>query len=132
MGTVSARAQAGFRLIDPGETINRLAAGQGYDARGGITALAGGGRSASTPVLRTGFNRVSVCATNADSVVLPPAIGGSFVVVANKGAADLTVFGNGSDTIDGTAGATGVTQADPLTAIYFCITDTIWNRLLSA
>lgn len=127
----SAKAPGGFRLIDPDQTINLLADLSGFTSKGGLTAFAGGGRTNATH-LRNGMNRITVCATNADSVILPPAKYGSVVIVKNNGAADATVYAQGSDTINGTAGATGVTQADPLSALYFCVTDGVWDRILSA
>lgn len=79
----------------------------------GITAFAGGGQTSAT-ALTSALNRISVCATNADSVKLPvvsDADIGIEVDVINDGAANAQVFGAGTDTIDGVATATGVALA---------------------
>jgi hypothetical protein len=57
----------------------------------GITAHAGGGVALATP-LNLGFNEVDVCATAADSVVLPPAIMNALCWVYNGGAASMNIF----------------------------------------
>jgi hypothetical protein len=98
----------------------------------GVVALAGGGRSAATPLLSGGFNTVATVATATDSVVLPPAVQGMEIFVQNDGVAAMQVFANGADTINGTAGATGVAHAAGKLAIYVCHADGKWLRLLSA
>lgn len=52
--------------------------------------------------------------------VLPPAAPGLMFTVVNNGANTLKVYGNGSDTINGTAGSTGVsiTTSTPITIFY--------------
>ena len=47
-------------------------------SQNGITATPGGTRAAAIP-LTAAFNRIAVCATAADSVALPPAVGGQEV-----------------------------------------------------
>jgi len=71
----------------------------------GVTALAGGANSASTPVMSSGVNVVSVCATAGDSVRLPANIPqGGTVMVVNTSAATLDIFPNSGATINaGTA-----------------------------
>lgn len=101
-------------------------------ATNGITAAAGGGQTNAT-VLTTPLNRVTTVATAADSVKLPPAKAGLVVILVNGDAADaMQVFGSGTDTIDGVATATGVSQAAAKSAIYVCTVDGAWNRILSA
>jgi hypothetical protein len=101
----------------------------------GITALAGGARSAATPVLSGGFNEVTTVATATDSVCLPPAVYGMEIVVHNAAAANamqvFAAFGT-TDTINGVAAATGVAQAAGKGAIYACYADGKWTRVLSA
>lgn len=66
-----------------------------------ITAHAGGGQGSATPVTAS-FNLVTVCATNYDSVVLPVITGAGYsVTIKNIGAAILSVFPNGTNTING-------------------------------
>ena len=50
----------------------------------------------------------------------------------NDGAASMQVFANGTDTINGTAGGTGVAHANGKLALYVCHADGKWLRLLSA
>lgn len=98
----------------------------------GITAHAGGGQ-ASAYQLTKQINRVTTVATAADSVVLPSAVAGLWVVIVNDDSADsLQVFGLGSDTINDVAAATGVAQAAGKTAVYYCTVAGKWYRDLSA
>jgi hypothetical protein len=57
----------------------------------GITATPGGTQAAGV-ALTSRFNRISVCATGGDSVVLPPMQVDIPVYIANDGAASLNVF----------------------------------------
>jgi hypothetical protein len=114
--------------------VQDCAAGlQNADVSGAITAHAGGTQAAATQ-LTQGVNEITVCATNADSVQLPAAVPGARVYVGNSGAADATVFGkNGrTDTINGTAGATGVTLATTKNAVFFCAVANKWRMILTA
>lgn len=86
----------------------------------GITATASGTQATAT-LLPDGCNEVTVCATNGDSVKLPPAVGGMTVFVANQGAATLQVYGSGIDTINNVATATGVSMTTGKNAVFFCI-----------
>lgn len=97
----------------------------------GITAFAGGGQTSATQ-LTTAINRITTCATGADSVRLPQAIKGACVFVANDGAASCTVYGYGTDTINGVATATGVALANAKKGIYVCYADGAWLLHLSA
>lgn len=94
-----------------------------------LTAHAGGGRASAVALDKT-INRISVCATAADSVVLPAATAGLTRVVDNDGAAAAQVFANGSDTIDGVAGATGVVLTNAKRAIYFAVAAATWISLM--
>lgn len=103
----------------------------GLSREDGITATPGGTKAAARALKRS-MNRISVCATAANSVLLPKAIAGSIVLLANSGVASAQVFGKGDDTINGVATATGVAQGAGLSALYFCITSGAWFRVLSA
>ncbi len=99
-----------------------------------ITALASGGRTGS-PVLVSGWNRLSVTANAADSVQLPVAAAGLQVTLINDGAAAAQVFAAGSDTIDGVAGATGVVATNGGVAgkgrvVFYCLTAPRWQSLM--
>lgn len=125
------RLQPGQRLADD-DAINFALANPQWETNYGITALAGGALSASTPVLMLGANTVTTVASGADSVVLPSAVAGSVVFVVNAGASAMQVFGKGSDTINGTAGATGISVANNKRILFVAVTNGKWFSLLTA
>jgi hypothetical protein len=96
-----------------------------------ITAHAGGGKASAT-VLTAMINHVTACATAADSLLLMPATAGLRVSIHNYGAQAAQVFGQGTDTINDVATATGVSQAAGKSALYDCPADGKWYRVLSA
>lgn len=86
-----------------------------------LTAHSGGGQANAT-LLANGVNNVSTVAVAADSVKLPPAVGGTVIVAANNGANSMQVFGDATagDTINGVATGTGVAVANGKNAIFVC------------
>jgi hypothetical protein len=82
-------------------------------------AFAGGGQTNATP-LGYGINTVATVATAADSVRLPASVQGRVVFIRNISANATTVFGAGTDTINGVATATGVSQAATSGVFYVC------------
>jgi hypothetical protein len=82
-----------------------------------LTANAGGGQG-SALALTTEVNNVTVVASAADSVKLPAAYPGLTIVLINTGANPMQVFGTGSDTINGVAAATGVSQMQNSVVFY--------------
>ena len=120
------RFQSGFRLED-GNALNAALAGPQWETNYGITALAGGALSSSTPVLSLGANVVSTVATAGDSVVLPSAVAGSVVYMLNADSADaVKVYAKSLDTINGTAGATGVSYAAAKRVLFIAVTNGVW------
>ena len=120
------RLPNGYALQD-GSILEGLLATPQWQTNYGITALAGGGRSSSTPVLVLGLNVVTTVTTAADSVVLPSAVAGSIVYLLNADSADaVQVFANASDTINGTAGATGVSYAAAKRVLFIAVSDGVW------
>lgn len=97
----------------------------------GITALAGGGRTGA-PTVSEFLTSVDTVTSGNDSIQLPAALPGSVFVIQNNTATSMQVFANGSDTINGTAGATGVAQAGNKGAVYWCPKKGVWFRILSA
>lgn len=90
-----------------------------------LTAFAGGGQASAT--LLTGQTaHVATVATSGDSVKLPPAVPGLEMIVINKGAQPMQVYGSGSDQIDDFASATGVSQMANSTVIYICAATGKW------
>ena len=116
-------------LFDP----TLAAAGGGRSWSGTITARAGGTRPAAVK-LTAGVNRISVCATAADSVALPPAVGGQVIYLQNSGAAAAQVFADPatSDTINGVAAATGISLAAAGKASFVSPAPGVWFSILSA
>lgn len=87
----------------------------------GLTAQADGTKANAT-ALGYGLNTLTTVAGAADSVLLPYAFPGAFVVVVNTVATAIQVFGKGTDTIDGVATATGIDQAASAVGFYFGVT----------
>jgi hypothetical protein len=119
----------GRQLID-GEVINGLLGSLGSNATG-LVAKAGGTIVGATPI-NVAMADFTVCATASDSSILPSAYPGLTIYVTNRGAAAMQIFGTGSDTIQGTAGATGVALASGATAQFTCVVAGAWKRFLSA
>lgn len=97
-----------------------------------LTALAGGTLVAATPVINATNVSLEVVANGGDSVVLPPAKTGLVVSIVNNGAAAAQIFGNGTDTINATAGNVGVSLANGAAIVLRCIKNGNWRRFLSA
>lgn len=100
--------------------VQQQEAGFGYFGRfqtqsynDSMTAKAGGGRSGATN-LDSMFCTFTTVASVNDSAVLPPIAsfpGGALVLcVTNDAQNAITVFADGTDTVNGVAGATGVQQ----------------------
>jgi hypothetical protein len=108
-----------FSLIDGGK-LNTLIQSLLGSVEDNITATAGGTKAAAYK-LYAAINRISVCANNTDSVLLPPNPNvGQIVQIINDGAANAQVFGANSDTIDGVATATGVVLSAANRSLYSC------------
>lgn len=121
-----------FEVID--SVTNKKAFGARHNLRttaDSLSALAGGAKSGATP-LTGDINIVTTVATAADSVLLPTSVAGMVVYVSNTSANAMQVFGAGTDTINGVATGTGVSQAAGKTAVYVCATAGAWFRILSA
>jgi hypothetical protein len=118
-------------------TLNALQmeAGCGWGGPGGmffsesfednITATAGGGQANARQLTRQN-SRVTTVATAGDSVMLPPALPGLELVLVSHGLNPMQVFGNGTDTIDDVATATGVPQMADSTTLYYCMSAGNW------
>lgn len=129
---------AGFRLINGSalnvwmDAINNAFNGSTafpllQSTAAGLTAL-GTNQATALPIAKT-VNVISTAAAST-GVVLPSAasIGiGGYVVIFNDGASPIKVYGNGSDTIDGVAGATGKTLTNALRCEYFVTAAATWK-----
>jgi len=136
-GTLAGKAGKGSLLIDrtnanlymntntqASPTWTLLAGGTGvtaFSTTDSITAHAGGGQASAT-ALTTTINHVTTVVSAGDSVALPLAVAGSIVLVTNKAGQPMQVFGSGTDTINGVATATGVSQGIWTEALYLAET----------
>lgn len=102
-----------------------------FSALGGenaVTAFATGGQTNATALSSTvALHRISVCATAADSVKLPAATVGQIHYVFNAGVAACQVFGQATETINGVASATGISQDIGMGVWYECTVAGAWT-----
>ena len=96
-----------------------------------ITAFAGGGQASATP-LTSMINRLATVASQGDSVRLPTSVAGLAVMILNRGAQPAQVFGAGTDTINGIATATGISQGVNTAAVYVCSVAGNWEVPLTS
>jgi hypothetical protein len=96
-----------------------------------VTAFAGGGQASATQLVSM-INRVSTVTTQGDSVKLPPTSVGLAVTVVNKGINPVQVYGNGTETINGIATATGISQGVGTIATYVCSVSGNWEVPITA
>ena len=119
------RLPNGYALQD-GYVLENLLATPQWQTNYGITAV-GTARGTTTPVLTLGSNVVTVSTSSNYGVVLPSAAAGSVVYFYNADSGDaVTVFAAGSDTINGTAGATGVSYAAAKRVLFIAVTNNVW------
>ena len=102
--------QPGQRLIDGG-TIKSMVQ-QSLTATTGVTALAGGGLSGSTPVVSTYITEVTTTASANDSIALPNAVQGLEYEIVNSGAQNLRVYCQTAN--QNNISATGAVLADTI------------------
>lgn len=96
-----------------------------------ITAKASGVQADATPLNpAASYHDVTVVATAADAIALPPARVGQVHFVKNSDAAQaMQVFAPTPDTIDSVATATGVSQLAGDGVLYVCLVDGNYVRL---
>lgn len=114
---------SGFRLID-GDALNNALAVIALTVESGIVAT--GTTVADAYALKAAINQLATVAANT-GVKLPNAQVGSAVTIYNDGANPVTVYDANGNTIDGTAGATGVPLANAKRCIFTRITLTTWE-----
>ena len=112
------------------DKLGSVLPGQFRQAQDDVEGVVSGTQSTSTPLVY-GINRITASANDSDGVLLPPALKKAEVWIFNDDAAqDVQVFGTGSDTVNGTAGATGVAQGQQTVAYAFCVTDGEWHLVV--
>lgn len=120
-----------------GQTSAAAIKGTTVEATGNLTAdayiirsvgnalTAAGTTRTDALVLAKEINNVTTAAAGT-GVVLPAGVAGMKITVYNNGANLIKVYGNGSDTIDGTAGSTGVSLTNALRCDYQCVATNTW------
>jgi hypothetical protein len=111
-GTLAVTGAAAF-------TANITASAYLLSSVGNALTAAGSTRADALALTKT-VNNVTTAASGT-GVILPASAAGNIVTVFNAGANAIKVYGAGSDTIDGTAGATGVTLTNAKRAMFFCV-----------
>lgn len=71
------------------------------------------------------YNNVTTAGAST-GVILPAGTPGMEITLFNSGASTIKVYGSGSDTIDGTAGSTGVSLTNANRCKYFCLAANVW------
>lgn len=87
--------------------------------------IATGSTQGGAFALSADFNRIS-SAPAGTGVILPVAKQGMDLFVLNHGGLTLQVYGNGTDTIDDIAGATGVGQMNRSVVLFTCYANGAW------
>lgn len=94
-------------------------------AQDGIVAAPAGTQAGATQIT-TQTARVITVASVGNSVKLPPSLPGMELIVINRGANPMQVFGFGTDTINDVATATGVPQMQLSSVVYTCASSGAW------
>jgi hypothetical protein len=122
---VPQRLESGKRLADD-DTLNGILATPQWQTNVGIAAVVGGTVSTSTQ-LTLGSNVVATSTgAGTDGVVLPNGTAGAIVYMFNNSGNTITVFAPQSGTINGTAGAIGVTYATAKRVLFIAVDNNVW------
>lgn len=137
--TVGIQIDAGLALPDT-QFINGIASGQNGTSQV-ITAFAGGGQGGAKGISPAALLvEIGTVVTNGDSVALPFAVKGTYMIVFNASAQSANVFGRVPvnkltgviDTINGVAGSTAYAIAGGVSVLFFSPANGIWAALKSA
>lgn len=129
LNTLKQRFIASRQLL-PGDWANAIT--DSLTSSQNVTATPAGTQATSVLLNAAQVNIIAVATVN-DGVKLPPALAGMEISIVNSDAADAAqIFASGSDTINATAGATGVSLAAGAAIILRCIKDGNWRRFVSA
>lgn len=131
--TVGNKPDVGGPALIDRDWVRGVASGQNQETANRLVAHAGGTKAAALALAENttifGFGTV---ATNADSALLPAAKEGKFVLVRNAGAATLSLYGKGTNTINGSATATAYDLLTNTSALFFCAIDGAWSAIKTA
>jgi hypothetical protein len=115
----------GFRLTD-GTKLNERIANPVWSISEVLTATVGGSAVNSARVTNAITNVTTAAAANA-GIVLPQALPGKILVVANDTANNITVFAEGTSSIGGVPGSVGVLQNAGFCALYIATSVDYWS-----
>lgn len=116
----------GVVTFPQGASITGNITSSGYFLRSVGNALTAVGTNRATALqLAKEINNVTTAAAGT-GVVLPVGVVGMVITVYNAGANAIKVYGSGSETIDGTAGSTGVTLTNALRCQYTFVAANTW------
>lgn len=125
------KPDAGLRLADARSMFDAIVSNNANSSAYGITAV---GTTQATAVQLTSVLCQVDTAASSTGVNLPSSTGTraapfQFCYVINNGANAITVYASqgGTDTINGVAGATGVSQASGVNAIYVSAKPGVWE-----
>ena len=77
-------------------------------------------------------HRVTTVGTTADTVLLPKAVNGRIVAVANKGANSMGAFPQKGDNVNALAADAVFAMAATKVVLFICFVDGTWDTILTA
>lgn len=122
----AATATTRMTLTDAGHLV--MATGLLCRYAANVTSAAGTTRADATQLSRE-FTRISSAASGT-GVILPTGVVGMYVTIYHGGANAVKVYASGSETIDGTAGSTGVTLTNGNACMYVFSATNTWHSFL--
>lgn len=123
---LSLQSQGGDLEIGGSTTVNGLVSTTKHVLESTANTLTAAGTvRADALQLTASYNRLTTVATGT-GVILPSSNVGARIVIFNSGANAVKVYAQGSETIDGIAGSTGVTLTNALRCEFICIADQTW------
>lgn len=115
LGVVTIPNMAGTKnILQVDDSGNQTLVGLQYLSAQDNVAAAGSNQATATQMTA----EISRVASGSGGIVLPVAAAGLDVYVINTSGSAIQVYGNGSDTVDGVAGATGVQQMNGSMTLY--------------
>jgi len=105
----------------------------GFSVGANLVAHSTGGQANATPIVFTLSEFTSVAADN-DSAVLPPAMAGMLLLIANASqqSKSLNVFPASGESINGGSADAPFALASAKRALFFCIQNGNWYSLVTA
>lgn len=113
---------------------NSAGSAPAFGANDGLVALAGGGQTGATALAANGavVNRITTVVNSGDSVILPSALAGMVIMVANSGANPSNVFPATGEKINALAANSAFSLANGKNVIFFSPVAGQWYANLTA